>query len=375
MGVFKRKDKKGVEGDTWYVDYRDPAGKRIIKAVGPKKKEAEDYLVKIKAAMCEGRFFDIKRETRLTFNELLDQYVLKVQDQRFFKNSLSYLVPILKEYFRGRFLSEIDYKMLENIRDERKKTPTKHGTERTKRAVDIELSFLRTVLNKAAQWGMLERNPFEREEDLFYKAYSRRERSLTEREVKALIQACPEYLKPIVATGIYTGLRKSDLLFLKWKDVDLERGLIRLVEAKTGKTRNIVLNEDMKTLLHNLPERSEYLFPNQDGKPFVDVGHGLEAALRKAGIKQGEGMQKIVWHRLRHTCVSLLTEKRADTTMVKNYVAHTSEEMTKRYTHLSEEYARRAADILNGLSEVNFGYGNKMETITDQPKLLSATRA
>ena len=31
MGVFKRKDKKGVEGNTWYVDYRDPAGKRIIR--------------------------------------------------------------------------------------------------------------------------------------------------------------------------------------------------------------------------------------------------------------------------------------------------------------------------------------------------------
>jgi hypothetical protein len=38
--------------------------------------------------------------------------------------------------------------------------------------------------------------------------------------------------------------------------------------------------------------------------------------------------------------------------MVKNYVAHASEEMTERYTHLSEEYARRTGDILNGLFEV-----------------------
>jgi hypothetical protein len=48
--------------------------------------------------------------------------------------------------------------------------------------------------------------------------------------------------------------------------------------------------------------------------------------------------------------------------MVKNYVAHAPEQMTERYTHLSEEYARRTADILNGLFEVSNLHGNKMET-------------
>ena len=375
MGVFKRKNKDGTEGETWYVDYYDPKGKRVIRAVGPVKKEAEDYLGKTRASIREGRFFDIKKETRITFSELLDQYVLKVQDQRFFKNSLFYLVPILKEYFKGRFLSEIDYKMLENFRDQRKKTPTKYKRERNKRTVDIELAFLRTVLNTGFKWGMLERNPFERGEDLFYKVKSRRQRALTEDEVKRLIEASPGYLKPIVAAGIYTGLRKSDLFTLKWKNVDLEVGLIRIVEGKTGKTRNIVLCRDMMALLHSLPVRGEYLFPNKDGKPFVDVGHGLEAALKKAGIKQGEGMQKIVWHSLRHTCISLLTEKGADTTMVKNYIGHSSEVMTASYTHLSQEYARRTADILNGLCGVNLVHGNNLETITNEAKTLSPARA
>ena len=49
--------------------------------------------------------------------------------------------------------------------------------------------------------------------------------------------------------------------------------------------------------------------------------------------------------------------------MVKNYVAHASEEMTKRYTHFSEEYARRTGDILNGLFEVSKLHGNNLETI------------
>lgn len=79
----------------------------------------------------------------------------------------------------------------------------------------------------------------------------------------------------------------------------------------------------------------------------------FQTALKNAGIKQSKDpRQKIVFHTLRHTCISLLTERGADTTMVKNYVAHASEEMTERYTHLSEEYARRTGDILNGVFDV-----------------------
>jgi integrase len=91
--------------------------------------------------------------------------------------------------------------------------------------------------------------------------------------------------------------------------------------------------------------------------------------LKDAGIAQSnDPKQRIVFHTLRHTCVSLLTERGADTTMVQNYVAHASEEMTKHYTHVTEEYVRKTGNILNGLFEVSKIYGNKMETITNQPQ-------
>ena len=154
-----------------------------------------------------------------------------------------------------------------------------------------------------------------------------------------------------------------------WKDVDLERGLIHLVEAKTGKTRNIVLNRDMIALLHSLPVKGEYAFPNRNGKPFVDIRKPFEKALKKAGIKQGKDRkEKIVFHSLRHSCISLLTEKGADTMAVKNYVAHADEKMTAHYTHLSEEYARRTSELLSGLCGVNLLYGNKMETTAPTTK-------
>ena len=104
----------------------------------------------------------------------------------------------------------------------------------------------------------------------------------------------------------------------------------------------------------------------------IDLEKGLIRS-EEAKIEQSDDRRyKIVFHTLRHTCVSLLTERGADTTAVKNYVAHASEEMTKHYTHLSEEYARRTAQILNGLCGVISVYGNNLETMAKKPSLASA---
>jgi integrase len=232
------------------------------------------------------------------------------------------------------------------------------------------MSILRRMFRKGVKWGMAEKNPFENADDLFYKENNRRERALTEDEVKRLIDACPKYLKSIVIAALYTGLRKSDILNLKWRDIDLKKGLVRLEETKTEKTRNIVLNSDMITLLQSLPVKCQYVFPNKHGKPFTDIKRSFEASLKKAGIEQSDDRRrKIVFHTLRHTCVSLLTERGADTTAVKNYVAHASEEMTKHYTHLSEEYARRTAEILNGLCGVIPVHGNNLETLAKNEEM------
>jgi integrase len=306
MGVFKRKNKDGIESEKWYVDYRDPNGKRIIKAVGPKK-DAEAYLGGIKKDIREGRYFDMKKENKTTFKELLDAYVEKVKDQRFYQTSVCYFIPVIEKQFEGKMLSEIDYKALEDFRDERKKTPTQHGTPRSERTVNIEMSVLRRMFRKGVKWGMVEKNPFESADDLFYKETIRRERALSEDEVRRLVDACPKYLKSIVIAAVYTGLRKFDILNLKWRDIDLKKGLIQLQEAKTGKTRNIVLNSDMITLLQSLPVKCQFVFPNKHGKPFKDIKRSFETALRKAGIKQSDDRRyKIVFHTLRHTCVSLL---------------------------------------------------------------------
>jgi len=357
-------------GKYFYFDYYEPDnGERIREVIrdenGKKvtsERKAESYLAKVVVSKKENRYFDVfdvKKETKITFNKLLDEYVKKIEerepkDRKYYDTSVKYFIPILREHFGDKLLSEINYKALEDFRDLRKRTPTQHRTERSERTVNLEMATLRHIFRKGFKWEMLEKNPFDRG-DLFYRARNRRERALTGNEIGRLLDACPAYLRFIVFTAIHTGLRKGDILNLKWRDIDLEVGIIRVEEAKTQKIRTIILNNDMIVLLKSLHRGdSQYVFPGKNGKPFKDIKRSFQTALKDAMIEQHSDRRlKIVFHSLRHSCVSLLKERGADSMAVQSYVDHASQEMTARYTHLTDEYVKRTGDLLNGLYDVS----------------------
>ena len=56
-------------------------------------------------------------------------------------------------------------------------------------------------------------------------------------EIKRLYDACPEYLKPIVAIAVCTGMRKGEILNLKWPDVDFRRKIITILKTKGQRKR------------------------------------------------------------------------------------------------------------------------------------------
>jgi integrase len=358
-GIFKYVGKKGtVYGIDYYGD-----GKRHRELIGSKLDDARAKLEEMRQTVKKGKYRGMMMRKKITFDDLLDEYIKKIQDQRFFKNSLSYFIPILKKHFGGKLLSEIDYKTLEDFRDLRKNTPVKfkykEGRPRSERTVDIEMSVLRKMFKRAFIWEWIERNPFDRGEGLFYKKTGKRERALTPEEMAKLIDGASPEFKPILLTAILTGLRKSDILGLRWEDIDLEKGQISLIEQKTGKTRIIHLGQDMTTLFHKLPVRGRYVFPGRKEGPLKNIEHPFETALKKSGIDPGEGYKKVVFHTLRHSCISQLVEMGADSFMVRNYVNHASSQMTEHYTHLSEEFQRRTGQLLDGLYDVQKVYSQK----------------
>ena len=173
-GIFRYVGKKGtVYGIDYYGD-----GKRHREFIGSKLDDARAKLEEMRQLSKKGGYQSMIRRKKITFDELLDAYIEKVKDQRFFKNSLSYFIPALKKHFGGKLLSGIDYKTLEDFRDLRKNTPVKfkykEGRPRSETTVDIEITVLRKMFKRAFIWEWIERNPFDRGEGLFYKKTGKR---------------------------------------------------------------------------------------------------------------------------------------------------------------------------------------------------------
>jgi integrase len=250
--VRKKVNKKGV---VYRVDYYDPDGRRRRKDF-ELKKDAEAYLGKVVAAKKEGRYhdvFDVKKENHTAFNELADRYVENFRGQRCFCRLKYYLVEEYRAAFGARRLSEITYLDLETYRNRRKATPTRTGKPRTEATVNREMSTLRHMLNKAVEWGMLEKSPFDKGSRLMLKENNHRLRFLTEAEIEALLKACTElktytpHLRPIVETALLTGMRREELLSLKWEQI--RNGFIYLTETKSGKARQIPINDRLAEVL------------------------------------------------------------------------------------------------------------------------------
>ena len=174
----------------------------------------------------------------------------------------------------------------------------------------------------------------------FLKEDNRRLRHLTSEEIEKLIENCTEYLKPIVITAIHTGMRKGEILKLKWKNIDFEQQLISVTETKSGRPREIPMNNFLTETLKSVKFMGEYVFCRSDGTRFQNIRKSFETAVEKANLKD------CTFHTLRHTFASLLVMGGVDLTTVKELMGHKSIEMTLRYAHLAPDHKRFAVEVL-----------------------------
>lgn len=154
------------------------------------------------------------------------------------------------------------------------------------------------------------------------------------------------YVKPIVITALHTGMRKGEILSLKWDNVDLKHGFILLDVTKNGERREIPINKTLETVFldKSLIRRLDVPYVFYDpatGKPYQNVKRSFYTACRRAGIRDFH------FHDLRHTFASHLVMSGVDITTVKELLGHKTLTMTLRYAHLAPSHKVRAVDVLD----------------------------
>lgn len=352
MAVWKR-------GDTWYIDYYF-LGKRCKEAVGPSKKVAEAALGKIKAEIREGRFFDRKAARVIPFKELVEEYEKHAKGKKSYHVERHYIKRV-KEHFSGRLLHEISALDVEKYKNIRKETPTRMKRPRSGTAVNRELACLRAMLNKAVQWELIERNPAARVK--MFPEPSGRNQFLSIEEAGRLLDACHPHLRPIVLCALETGMRKSELLGLRWKDI--RNGMIYLTadRTKNGKPREIPVSMRLAEGLKRIRKaqfadgtaRAEELVfqPPKERRalrrgrvrvitgPMKSLRSAWETAKTRAGIPPG-----FHFHDLRHTFASHQKMAGVDDFTLMELLGHSDFTMMRRYAHLTPEHKRKAVEML-----------------------------
>ena len=338
---------KGVRkrGKVYFIDYR-AGGQRVREVVGTSKKQAELVLSKRKVEIVENRYFDVRRARRIKIEEFVETYLdlhsrlnkkplVVRRDEGIIKNLLA--------QFSGRYLYELKPQMIEEYKRERLKTVAPATVNR-------ELACLKNMFNKAIQWGKAAENPMRQVKLL--KEDNRRTRYLEQPEIVKLIDSCSAHLKPIVTVAVFTGMRKREILNLKWEDIDFNRGIVYLLDTKNSEKREVLMNDIVSKAIAAVERKSDnpYVFLSHTGKPYTEIRKSFSTALTRCGIKCFR------FHDLRHTYASQLVMMGVDIKTVQELMGHKTIEMTLRYSHLSPDHKKKAVDL----------FGQKMGTVWAQ---------
>jgi integrase len=212
----------------------------------------------------------------------------------------------------------------------------------SKAYVNRFLACLKTIFNQALKNNLIQVNPMRAVSMLKEDNY--KIRYLTSDEEERLFKSLPSHLIPIVICALQTGLRKSNILQLKWELVDLEFGFIEVLaqQNKGHKIIKIPISNKLRETLEALPRTSEYVFVNPDtGKPYRDIYDGFNTACKKAGI------ENFRFHDLRHTVATRLVEKGIDLRVVQEIMTHSTIVTTQRYMHPTPKRKLEAIEVLN----------------------------
>jgi len=145
-----------------------------------------------------------------------------------------------------------------------------------------------------------------------------------------------------VIVALNTGMRKEEILNLRWEDLDFRSRIIYTLDTKNNKRREIAMNDIVyRTLLaiRKIPD-SPWVFCKKNGERYGNVRKAFEGAKKRAGIVDFR------FHDLRHTFASHLVMAGVDLKTVQELLGHKSFEMTLRYAHLSPDHKKVALDVL-----------------------------
>ena len=368
-------------GKKWRADWTDKEGARR-RLRFKTKAEADEALTEIKSQLAAGTYVPQKRI--LTFGALADSWIAgrielsRIPGEGYRPSTLAQWqshIAHMKTCFEKVKVNEIGPKAIEQARAQWRLPKEQGGRDLSARTV----AKVRTTMSRIFKFGIysecgIQTDPTKLIEKVKESSGEQTETGkqlyvglhevtemevLTPEEVKRVILAAkPGFYRTVIQTAIYTGARISELLALKWCDINLDSSIVeirrtlstakvkgevnpekfRWFDPKTEHgVRDIPIPQELVSALRAWKDkcpksRLDLVFPNNFGEPYERTGvgrYGLNPALEQAGIDKA-----VTPHGLRHTYASILILLGKKITQISYYLGHADVLITMRvYAH------------------------------------------
>ena len=185
------------------------------------------------------------------------------------------------------------------------------------------------------------------------KVDNKRVRFLSIDEAETLLNALKEadtVTHDMALLSLNCGLRFGEIAALKWGHIDIDRGMIEIVDPKGNQGRVAFMTNKAKVMFSKMTRRGadDYIFANEKGVKFKDPPRVFHDVVEALGLNDNvtDSRRKVVFHTCRHTFASWHVTAGTDIYAVKSLLGHSNISMTERYSHLAPETLQNATRTL-----------------------------
>lgn len=275
-----------------------------------------------------------KLKHEMTLKVLFDEYLERYAKQH--KKTWEYDEKQFK-----RYLSTWQYRKLTTIqKQDIERLHHKIGDEHGLYAANRLLSFLKTLFNKAKEWGWDGGNPANGVKKFREKS---RDRFLQPQELprffKALEQETNQTIKDYVWLSLLTGARKSNVLSMKWDEINITRKTWHITETKNYDSVDIPLVKEALDILKRRKKESEsdeWVFPSFTS----ESGHLMEPKRVWQRVLKTAKIENLRIHDIRRTLGSYQAITGASMLIIGKTLGHKSQQSTQVYSRLNDDPVR-----------------------------------
>jgi len=361
MGLYKR-------DLVWWMSFTHQ-GKRFRRSTETTdRKLAQRIFDKLKGDLTEGKWFERLPGEDYRVRDLMEKYLSEYSAVSKAKTSHKRdksLMAHLTKAFGGLYLTDVTAVTISEYKVRRR------AEGASPRTINYELTLMSHAFNMAIkEWEWVNDNPVKRVKK--ERVNNTIERWLSQDEEKRLLKVSPKWLQEIIHFAIHTGLRQSELLDLKWNQIDLNRRTLTIYEQKNKCVDTLPLNDTAMGILREREKTvgaSDFVFPSTCGTRIGsrNLLRAFYVAIKRASIEHFR------FHDLRHTFATRLVQRGVGIYEVQKLGRWKSTSMVMRYAHHHPESLRSSIEVMDekkpivtnlSQSHIRKGYKSHLRLVT-----------